>query len=111
LAKSPATFERFEMVYRQLFDGVKRASPLDAEVSALAFIEEACENSGTADHMPEWLGPFAGIVGRAVMMESGIAQELSEERKARLAAAIGPALAHAIRLGYTEGYFEAKSDG
>lgn len=105
-------FEEFEQSFRAALDYLTSESDEDDEtLITLTFIEDAVENAGVDDYVPDWLGPFASIAGQIMLHEMGdLPNQADEASLDRFITALLPAVAHAVRLGYAEGYAEAKGD-
>lgn len=100
-------FVRFEEAYHAELARLMESDASDGRLRELSFIEEACENSGSGEVSPDWLGTYLSVATRVLRPEAG--RETAEGGR-RLIASVAPAIVHAVRLGYTEGWFAAQDD-
>jgi hypothetical protein len=103
-------YSRFEEAYRSALRQMRRKKPKDEKIFALASTEEACENSGAVEFTPDWLEPFVSLAGSGALHDAGLHLNGTGIAEQRFLAALAPAIAHAARLGYVEGYFAGKDD-
>ena len=104
-------FEEFEQSFQAALDYLTSESGDDETLSTLTFVEDAADNTGVGDYVPDWLSPYASIAGQVMLHEMGdLPNEADEASLGRFISALVPAVAHAVRLGYAEGYAEAKAD-
>ena len=107
-------FARFEESYAAFLDVlVSKAMEQgdDETLAPLTFVEDAVEGAGADEYAPEWLTSYSSLAGQLTLQEIGDAIDTSNEGALqKFMTALIPAFAHAVRLGYTEGYFEGKSD-
>ena len=104
-------FEEFEQSFQAALDYLTSESGDDETLSTLTFVEDAADNTGVGDYVPDWLSPYASIAGQVMLHEMGdLPNEADEASLGRFITALVPAVAHAVRLGYAEGYAEAKAD-
>ena len=107
-------FARFEESYAAFLDVlVSEAMEQgdDETLAPLTFVEDAVEGAGADGYAPEWLTSYSSLAGQLTLQEIGDAIDTSNEGALqKFMTALIPAFAHAVRLGYTEGYFEGKSD-
>ena len=110
MADAQARYSGFEDAYQGAMKRLGESYPDDDALSALSYIEEARLNSGSDDHVPDWIQPFVSIAARLVAAHPGQQIDQDDESMRTLANAIRPVVARAIQLGYTEGYFTAKNE-
>ena len=103
-------FIRFESDYHTAVGLLTQQVAAEKSLSALEFVEQARENSGSDDYMPEWLQPFVSIVTQIIATHSAVSAGDQPIDLRQLSDALSPALVRAIQLGYTEGYFAGKDD-
>ncbi len=104
-------FEEFEQSFRAALDYLTSESGEDETLSTLTFIEDAADDAGVDDYVPDWLSAYASIAGQVMLNEMGdLPNEADEASLGRFITALVPAMAHAVRLGYAEGFAEAKAD-
>ncbi len=102
-------FEEFEASFRAALDFLTSQSGDDETLSTLTFVEDAAENAEVDDYVPDWLSPYVSIAGQIMMNEMGeLPDEADEASLGRFIMALVPAMAHAVRLGYAEGYEAGK---
>ena len=109
MATTDHPFARFEDAYQAVLSQLAAENPNDDALDALAFIEEASRNSGTADHSSEWIDSFAAV-SALLLTDAGAALDETAKSHEWFTAYLADAIAHAVRLGYTEGYFAAQED-
>ena len=105
-------FEEFEESFRVALDFLTGQSGDDDEtLSTLTFVEDAAENAEVDDYVPDWLSPYVSIAGQIMLNEMGeLPDEADEASLGRFMTALVPAMAHAVRLGYAEGYEAGKAE-
>ena len=101
-------FTRFEEEYRSALRQMRQKNPKDKDLFALASTEEACENSGAVEFTPDWLESYVSLAGSGVLHDAGLRLNGTGNAGQRFLTALAPAIAHAARLGYVEGYFAGK---
>lgn len=55
-------FEEFEQSFQAALDYLTSESGDDETPSTLTFVEDAAENAGVDDYMPDWLSPYASLL-------------------------------------------------
>ncbi|MCY4529868.1 MAG: hypothetical protein OXD46_12650 [Chloroflexi bacterium] len=104
-------FEEFEESFRAALDFLTGESGDDETLSTLTFVEDAAENAGVDDYVPDWLSPYVSIAGQLMLNQMGeLPDEADEASLSRFMTALVPAMAHAVRLGYAEGYEAGKTE-
>jgi len=104
-------FERFEETYAKMLEFLTSKQGDDEILAPLTFVEDAVEGAGAEDYLPEWLSPYASIAGQLIIAEASAVFDTNDEQLLQdFMTALIPAVSHAVRLGYTEGYFEGKAD-
>ena len=104
-------FEEFEESFRAALDFLTGQSGDDETLSTLTFAEDAAENAEVDDYVPDWLSPYVSIAGQIMLNEMGeLPDEADEASLGRFIRAMVPAMAHAVRLGYAEGYEAGKAE-
>lgn len=104
-------FEEFEASFRAALDFLTSQSGDDETLSTLTFAEDAADNPEVDDYVPDWLSPYVSIAGQIMMNEMGeLPDEADEVSLGRFITALVPAMAHAVRLGYAEGYEAGKAE-
>ncbi len=104
-------FEEFEESFRAALDFLTGQSGDDETLSTLTFVEDAAENAEIDDYFPDWLSPYVSIAGQIMLNEMGeLPDEADEASLGRFIRAMVPAVAHAVRLGYAEGYEAGKAE-
>lgn len=105
-------FEEFEQSFKAALDFLTSQSGDDESLSTLTFVQDASEDAGIADYVPDWLSPYVSIAGQVMLNEMGeMPNEADEGSLNRFMAALVPAVAHAVRLGYADGYSEGYEAG
>ena len=103
-------FEEFEASFRAALDFLTSQSGDDETLSTLTFVEDVADDAEVDDYVPEWLSPYVSIAGQVMLNEMGeLPDEADEASLARFITALVPAMAHAVRLGYAEGYEAGKA--
>ena len=104
-------FEEFEESFRAALDFLTGQSGDDETLSTLTFVEDAAENADVDHYVPDWLSPYVSIAGQIMLNEMGeLPDEADEASLGRFIRAMVPAMAHAVRLGYAEGYEAGKAE-
>ena len=104
-------FEEFEESFRAALDFLTGQSGDDETLSTLTFVEDAAENPVVDDYVPDWLSPYVSIAGQIMLNQMGeLPDEGDEASLGRFMTALVPAMAHAVRLGYAEGYESGKAE-
>ncbi len=104
-------FEEFEASFQAALDFLTSQSGDDETLSTLTFAEDAADNEAVDYYVPDWLSPYVSIAGQIMMNEMGeLPDEADEASLGRFITALVPAMAHAVRLGYAEGYEAGKAE-
>ena len=104
------SFQQFDMDYENALAMLAERRADDDAIDALMFAEEARQNSGTDQYVPDWIQPFVAVAAN-VAQENLIRQAAASGGLASvIPRAIAPALVRAVQMGYVEGYFVAKDD-
>ncbi|MCI0439941.1 MAG: hypothetical protein L0177_12540 [Chloroflexi bacterium] len=101
-----AAFSEFQEQYGDALAHLLARHPEDEALESLRLAEGFRRNSGSDGYAPDWLRPFAAIAAQMLAASLDAAAGESDALRASLT----PILARVAQLGYTEGYFEGKSD-
>lgn len=105
-------FEGFEQAFRTALDGLASQSEGDEALRALEHVENAVDGADLGDYVPEWLSPYASIAGQVMLGEMGLVTDDPDDGSlGRFMMAFVPAVAHAVRLGYVDGYLLGYREG
>ena len=104
-------FEEFEQSFQDALDYLISESDDDETLITLTFAEDVADDAGVDSYVPDWLSSYSSVAGQIMLHEMGdLPDETDEASLDRFISALLPAVAHAVRLGYAEGYAEGKGD-
>ena len=110
MTNADLSFEQFDLDYENGLAILAERQGDDVAIDALLFADEARQNTGADQYVPEWIQPFVAVAAN-VAQENLIRQAAASGGLASvIPRAIAPALVRAVQMGYVEGYFAAKDD-